>query len=533
MTPETVRVLIVDDSEDDALLARRMLAAAKRAVFNVDWEPSFAEGVRRAATDAYDAGLIDYYLDERDGLQLIRQAGEAGCQTPIIVLTSLGDTDMDLRAIQEGADDYLVKGQLDADLLERVILQAIERRRARKHTTELAEAVTALQREVAQRTEAEQQLREAVVKLEKHNRERSEFVANVSHELKTPLTSMMYGTRNLLRGIAGPLPGEAVRYLEMFDSECQRLVNTISDILDMGKLDNQSLTPSPVVVPLARLIHRSVDAIRVQFEAARLSFDVSFADGTRFVRCDPGMIFRVIHNVLSNAIKFTPAGGKIRIAAGPDPSEANRARITVRDTGIGIPPESLQRVTERYFRAGNHATGSGLGLAISKEIVALHGGTLRIASPAPGQTNGTEASLSLPLAKAPRILVVDDDEAIQRLLTEYLTGCGYAVDTCAEGCEGLRRIEAGNVDAVILDMILKDMHGREVILALKQSAKVRYLPILAVTAGAVDEGTLDILTRFGIPALPKPWPQGALLDAIENALIGMTAFHWIGGGKET
>lgn len=530
MTRESFRILLVDDSEDDAILTRRMLAAARRVPFTVEWAASFKDGVEKASTGNYDAILVDYYLDEQDGLRLIRQANEAGCQAPMVVLTSLGETEMDLHAIQEGADDYLVKNKLDTDLLERVLLHTIERRRSRKHTSELSDAVTALQREVAQRTTVEHQLRDAIVELEKHNQQKSDFVANVSHELKTPLTSMLYGIRNLLRGIGGPLSDDALRYLQMFDAECQRLVNTVSDILDLAKLDSKSLTFSPVSVPLARLVSRCVEATRVQFEAAHLVLDVSCPPEIGFVRCDPSMMVRVIHNVLSNAIKFTPGGGRISIAVSADPSNRGMARITVQDTGVGIPPDALPRVMERYFRAGNHATGSGLGLAISKDLVTLQGGKLSIESPAPGQTAGTEVCISLPVTRPPTILIVDDDVNIQRLLTASLTAFGYIVETCSSGREALQRAEDGRANAVILDLILKDMHGRDIILSLKQSAHVRYVPILVITGATLDEQTLDILTRFGVPALPKPWSQSALLDALENALMGMTAFQ--GARKE-
>ncbi|MEI6424557.1 MAG: ATP-binding protein, partial [Lentisphaerota bacterium] len=97
------------------------------------------------------------------------------------------------------------------------------------------------------------------------------------------------------------------------------------------------------------------------------------------------MIQRVLCNILGNAVKFTPRGGTVRVEVSPDPEKEQFARITVSDTGIGIPPEAMAHITERYFRANNHATGSGLGLAISKDIVMLHGGKLNVISPPPGQ----------------------------------------------------------------------------------------------------------------------------------------------------
>lgn len=524
MSAEPIRVLIVDDSEEDAIVASRMLTGNRKYSFETEWAPSVAAGLAALNHGAYDAGLIDYYLGDENGLDLVRLASERGCQTPLIILTAVDSADSDLRTIQGGADEYLVKGRLDSELLCRVVLHAIERRRARQRTDELSAAISALQREVAQRVETEQRLKDAIVHLEQHDKEKSEFVATVSHELKTPLTSMMYGTRNLLHGLAGPLPAEAVKYLQMIDGECFRLVNTINDILDLSKLDNAALKLSTVTAPLARIIHRSVENLRVQVETARLSIDVAAGTDAGFVRCDPAMILRVLTNVLANAIKFTPAGGEIHIGGGPAPDAAGMARIVVRDNGTGIPGEMLHRVTERYFRAGNHPSGSGLGLAISKEIVALHGGSIHFASPAPGRNRGTEVSILLPVAPPPRLLVLDDDSYVLQLMGSQLKQQGYLVEGYTGGKDALARIRKGGIDLLILDMVLKDISGQQVILALKQTPAIRYLPVLVVTGATLDSTMLEVLTGFGIPALSKPWSRQVLIDAVETALIGMTAF---------
>ena len=378
--------------------------------------------------------------------------------------------------------------------------------------------------DITERKRMEDELREAVVRLEKHNKAKSEFVTNVSHELKTPLTSMMYGTRNLLKGIAGPLPEKAVRYLKMFDTECQRLVGTINDILDLGKLDNQALTLSAVTTPLGRLIARSVDPLRLQAEAAHLDVEVSIAPGAAFVKCDPAMIQRVIQNLLSNALKFTPPPGCIRVRAEPASDGSRMVMISVTDSGIGIAPDAIEHLAERYFRAASQASGSGLGLAISKEILLLHGGSLFVESPPPGQDHGTRVSFGIPMAAAPTLLVVDDDPSMQALFKCQLVAHGYSVETVARGDVALKRIETDPPDVVIMDLVLEDMNGGDVILTLKQSPTFRYMPILAVTGATLDETAAEVLTRFAIPTLPKPWKNEDLIDMVEGALLGRTAF---------
>lgn len=392
-------------------------------------------------------------------------------------------------------------------------------------TAELCDALSAMQREMESRMEVERQLREAVILLERHSQAKSEFVANVSHELKTPLTSMMYGIRNLLNGIAGPLPDHAVRYLKLFDTECQRLVNTINDILDLGKIENQTLTLAAITSPLGHLMTRSLETMHPQAEAAGIQLSVSLNPAVPFVRCDPNMIQRVLQNIIGNAIKFTPRQGSITLATAPDPDNPKFARITVTDTGTGIPPDALPRITERYFRANIRTSGSGLGLSISKDIITLHGGTLTLASPPPGQTHGTVVTLTLPLADPPTVLVGDDDPVIQNLLRQHLATHGYRTIMASSGQEVILSAEVNHPDLILLDLILEDIHGTTVILSLRSSQKIRYIPIIAITGATLDESTADVLARFAVPTLPKPWKITELFDAVDTALLGMTVFH--------
>lgn len=378
-----------------------------------------------------------------------------------------------------------------------------------------------------ERKQMENELRAAVIHLEKNSQAKSEFVANVSHELRTPITSMMYGVRNLLKGFAGPLPDHAVRYLKLFDTECQRLVATINDILDLSKIDNQALQLSPITAPVRHLISRCLDTFRPQTEASQISIKLTLAPSCLFVHCDTGMIQRVLHNIVGNAVKFTSHGGQIQVTVAPDPELANFARITVSDNGIGIPPEAMARITERYFKANSQASGSGLGLAISKEIIRLHGGNLTITSPPPGQTHGTAIALSLPLTEPPAILIADSDIAIQALLKQHLTSQGYRVISAQSGQEAILMAEAHHPALILIDLIMEDIHGTTVILTLKSSHTIPYMPIIAVTAATLDEATTDILTRFAIPTVAKPWNVGELMDTIETALLGLTAFQAI------
>ncbi len=556
MRLDTIKVLLVDDNREDALLTSAMLARSKSSRFVADLAYSYDDALDRLTNTTYDLCLTDLKLDiGHDALELMRAAATKGFHAPFVVLTGMEDSTVETLAIHGGAADYLIKGHFEPEMLERVIRHALERHfaqaelkrievelrtsrdeleeRVQQRAAELSRAVDALQTEITRRIGTEQQLREAIVKLERHNKEKSEFVANVSHELKTPLTSIMYGTRNLLKGIAGPLPDQANRYLKMFDSECERLVSTIDRILDVSRLDNHALTINPVATPLRYLISRTTDSLRVQIEAARLTLNVGATRGLDFVLCDPGMVQRVLQNILSNAIKFTPAGGRITISIFPASDPPGLAAISVADNGIGIPPAALQRVTERYFRVGTHISGTGLGLAISKEIMHLHGGSLDIASPPPNAPNGTCVTISLPVAPTPSLLIATSNLSIQALLAAQLIARGYRVDSLTDGEAILRRALNAPPSMILMDIHLEDMNGSDVILQLKEAPATRLVPIVAVTGASVDENTKDLLNRFSIPSLRKPWNMRELHELIESTLIGITPFQPVRQEKPT
>jgi len=376
-----------------------------------------------------------------------------------------------------------------------------------------------LVRDVSVRKGAQEALEDAVARLEAHDRARTQFVSNVSHELRTPLTSMIYAISNMLRGVLGPIPERVRGYLEMLYGDSKRLAMTVNDILDLSKVDNKTLSLARTKIPFAMFVDRSVEALRVQAEQKGISLGLA-TGGIWFVDCDPQKMERVILNVVGNAVKFTPKGGIVDVSVGDDPGSSGRVRLEVRDTGVGIPPEAVAKVTERYFTVGEQPSGSGLGLAISKEIVECHGGTLEIVSPAPGAETGTQVSIVLPRVSPPRILLVDDDERVLTVLTEQVSRQGYATLTAMDGAEALRLVEEERPDLVVLDLMLPEVEGTEVILKMKSNEALTKTPIIVVTGAHVGEAKSHLLHSFAIPALAKPWREAELIDWIAGAFLG-------------
>jgi PAS domain S-box-containing protein len=375
-------------------------------------------------------------------------------------------------------------------------------------------------RDITLRRETLDALEVAVERLQAHDRARTEFVSNVSHELRTPLTSMIYAVGNMLRGVVGPLPEKAVRYLERLESDCRRLLGTVNDILDLRQMENGSLTLNKTRIPLSQLIQASVEAVSVQADAKRQKLTVDTVSRECFAQCDQQKLERVLINVIGNAIKFTPEDGEITVRLQPDPTDPAWVRLMVCDNGVGIPKDAIAKVTQRYFKVGDHPNGSGLGLSISREIVELHGGTLQIESPVPGFDRGTAVQVRLPLTPPPTVLVVTDEDATGEFLRQIIEARGYATQWVRTGQEALARCASQSVDLLTLDLRLPDMDGLELVLHVRDDRRMQRLPAIALTRDTLVRPKLDILQRLNIPTLPLPCREADILGRIAAAFGG-------------
>lgn len=232
-----------------------------------------------------------------------------------------------------------------------------------------------------------------ITELRRLERVRREFVANVSHELRTPLTSIQGYLETLLDGAVGDVEG-ARRFLEVAHRQARRLARLVQDLLDLSELETGRvvLTLRPVGVSAAA--EDVVDMFRERAAARGLALLNRVPPGLR-VRADPDRLVQILVNLVDNALKYTPRGGRVTLDAGPAPEGTVEIRVT--DTGIGIPSADLGRVTERFYRVDRARSGdlggSGLGLAIVSHLVQVHGGSLRIESEV---GRGTTVRVALP-----------------------------------------------------------------------------------------------------------------------------------------
>jgi len=255
---------------------------------------------------------------------------------------------------------------------------------------ELERSHDALESTVAERT---RELTQVVDELRLASLAKTEFLSNVSHELRTPLTSILGFTDLLLHGLEGPLTDAQHEDLRTIETSGGRLLGLIDDLIDVSQIEAGKVDLRIDPIALRVFIEDLASEIRPLAMRNRLNLEVAYADGPAVVHADEVRLRAILANLLSNALKFTPSGGTIRVEVGAD---EDGLRIDVVDTGIGIEPAEQERVFEKFHRtAPPDIPGTGLGLAIAREYSRLHGGDLQVES-TPGV--GSRFSLRLPLA---------------------------------------------------------------------------------------------------------------------------------------
>ena len=535
MAAEPITVLFIEDDEDDYVLTSQLLKEAQQP-FKIEWQQTLKDGIEAIAADTYDVVILDLSLPDSTGWETFTSMREQAPDLPIILMTGLEDNDLALQAVQQGAQDYLVKGSVGTDVMVRAVQYAIQRKAAdtalhryqnqleelvQERTEELVDANRQLTEEIGVRRQTEQELRQAISKLEEHDRAKTQFVTNVSHELKTPLASMSYAIENLLKGVMGEVPDRIRTYLEMLREDAQRLHRTISDILDLSRLEADTLRLEQVVIPFGRFVLRTLDAVALEIDERDVKLKMAIPNAIGFAACDATKMERVILNVVRNAITYTDPEGTIEVCVSRTLPPNDMLCVTVTDAGIGIPREFIEKVTERYFRVGDHVDGMGLGLSIAREIVELHGGAIGIKSPPPNRDRGTEVTISIPaVEEAPAIVTVDDDPDVLEVVEAQLKLDGYPVMKETDPYNAVAALREKRAEVLLLDLAMPNVRGETVIAEVKSDPELRRVPIVVLTGSEIDRDTRHTLERFGVPALAKPWKQEALLDTIEGAIIG-------------
>jgi signal transduction histidine kinase/DNA-binding response OmpR family regulator len=418
--------------------------------------------------------------------------------------------------------------------------------------TEAQNHATELRLEVAERKQAEEERAEMLVReqaaraeAESANRTKDEFLATLSHELRTPLTAIL-GWSHLLRMNKLREP-QFVHALETIERNARSQSQLIDDLLDVSRIVTGKLQIEFSFVDLSNVIEAAIESVHPALAAKEIELQTAVEPGF-MVRGDATRLQQIFWNLFTNAIKFTPKGGRIKVTTERHDPEI---WIKVSDTGIGIEPEFLPYIFDRFRQADGSTTrahgGLGLGLSIVRHLVDLHHGRVEVNSD--GKQLGSTFTVRLPVAvlmttnrngdseagqlkdaellvKSPRILdglkilVVDDDPDTRDLVTTILTRCGSEVHCSESAAEALKAFHEFSPDLLLSDIGMPEEDGYGLIRKLRKlkSKRARQIPALALTAYATDEDRSLALSAGFQMHLSKPIEPENLVSSIAAAM---------------
>jgi signal transduction histidine kinase len=493
LNKRSIEILLIEDNPGDARLIKEFLSETGRA-FELDWVDSLSKGLERL--DGKDAILLDLTLPDSSGLDTFKKIHSEAPAHPIIVLTGNDDETLSSKALQEGAQDYLVKGQVSGQILSRSIRYAIERKRIDEE----------LKSEILEHKKLECELIIAKESAEEAVRAKADFLANMSHEMRTPMNSVI-GFASLL--LDDSLTPDQKEFLEGIRSGGEALLALINDILDFTRIEKDKMELERQQLSLRHIIEEALDMVEVQAGQKGLKLGYCIDEDTPdTIIEDHGRLRQVLVNLLSNAVKFTDEGEvSVSVWSEAIRGEMRQILFEVKDTGIGIPQDKMDRLFQPFDqleRSISHKRdGIGLGLAISRRLVELMEGEIWAES-IPGQgsvfcfTIQAEAipgkkldlgkrvldgAIQSPTKEKPlRILVAEDNPSNQKVLLTMLRRLGYRPEAVADGREVLQALEIRPYDLIFMDVKMPEMDGLAATRMIRKLRPGNGPKIVAITA---------------------------------------------------
>lgn len=541
LSTEQPLVLVVEDNPD----MNRFIVDTLILEYRTEVALNGVEGLNKAVGLHPDLIVTDVMMPQMSGDQMIneiRKHPELN-DTPIVVLTGKAGDEHRVKLLQEGAQDYLMKPFATEELRARIgNLIQIKRARdllQRELNTRSQDVVSLAQELTAHRKQLQQLIKELEVSL----RLKDDFLATVSHELRTPMTSVV-GWARILR--AKRLDKDAYeKALETLERNAMAEVDLIDDLLDISRITRGNLRIKVEVVQVAPIIESALESIRPAAEAKEIQIDRELKAELAPVLGDPARLQQVVYNLLNNAVKFTPRGGRVAVQL---KNLDSNLEIVVKDTGRGIAKEVLPYIFDPFRQADSSTrrehSGLGLGLAIVRHLIELHGGSVRAESA--GEDQGATFSVTLPLIEVSpkeslaagssrarivpverhpglsdlQILVVDDDRDTLELLKLAFEHSGAEVKTALSAFDALQILDRWTPGILIADIGMPLVDGYDLIRAVR-ALKPEHggsIPALALTAYAGEEDRKQALAAGFQMHIPKPVDLDQLIEAVASLL---------------
>ena len=625
MNDNPIKVLLVDDDEDDYILIRDWLSEFQLGSCELDWLDNYQAAKNVIASLRHDIYLLDYRLGAENGLELLQFSIECGCSSPIILLTGRGDRGIDIEAMKAGAADYLEKSQLNAPLLERSIRYALERKQAEQKIREqaalldvatdaifvrdldntilywnkAAESLYGCQRNEAIGSKTVELWQEKKISLiqsalntlvkkgswegelsqttkfgkkiivesrwtllkQYENKTQSILVVNTDITQKKQLESQFLRAQRLesigtlssgiahdLNNVLAPIlmtaqllesqldDERSKRLLPILINNAKRGANLVKQVLSFTR----GMEGERTLVQAKHLINEIKEVIRETFPKT-IQMSDEIPQNLWVIKGDATQLHQVVMNLCVNARDAMPNGGKLSICAQNFTVDENYAQmhldaevgsymmISVADTGIGIPPEILDRVFEPFFTTKELGKGTGLGLSTVLGIVKSHGGFINVQSDISKGSNfqiylpaqevneiQEETEGDLPKGEGELILVIDDEDSIRDITKKSLESYNYKAITASDGIEAIALYaeHRKEISVVLTDIVMPMMDGLTTIRTLQ---KINPQVKIIAVSGLFSNEKVNAITEIGIKAfLSKPYTAQQLLQTIGN-----------------
>jgi signal transduction histidine kinase len=526
-TLNEAKLLVVDDEES---LRITTAAIFEQEGYIVDTASSGDEAIDLLSKTDYDLVLTDLHMEGGDGLSVLNQIRRQAPLTISVVLTGFASVESAIAALQEGAYDYLIK-PCDIESMKHTIRRGVEHRRLMLAEQKARADLQQLNRDLEQRIdERTAELKRLNSELAEANRAKDVFLATLSHELRTPLTPVV-GWIKLLR--SGTLDEKSVsQALDAIERNAWLQSRLIDDLLDTSRIATGKLHFEPKPTDLNAVVKAAVDTVRNSAAARNIDLSISLYPASLVVMGEPVRLQQIAWNLVSNAIKFTDPGGKVSITTGLN---GTQSYLTVMDTGVGIEPEFLPHVFDRFRQADGSTSrrhgGLGLGLAIADALAKIHNGRLEAQSEGVGR--GATFTLRLELAHAGNVvsetveqkvhslegldvLIVEDSPDTLLLLSTIFRREGANVTTAASASEALQSAVMKRPHIIVSDIGMPETDGYQLLKQLRLLPGLGDVPAIAISGYASEEDRERALSVGYVALVPKPVDVDTLFTLIQD-----------------